>query len=313
MAKQSIPTVDMSPFLRGTDADRHQVARAVGDACETIGFFTVVGHAVPQSCINALYREARGFFDLSLEEKLVLQTSSGAGYIPLRSENLAATLGDVAPADLKESFNIKSQQDQNVWPASGSALRPTSLAYFVQMARLAGQLMRIFALALQLPETFFDDKISPPNAVLRLANYPELDSLPLPGQLRAATHTDYGTLTIVWPDAAPGGLQVLTRTGEWIDVVTPPTAFVVNIGDIMQHWTNNRWVSTLHRVANPPELANSRRQSLVFFHNPHDDVLITCLDTCTSVDHPAQYPPILAGEHRRSKSQRSRQLLAHTA
>src|SRR5437867_2854338 len=114
-----------------------------------------------------------------------------------------------------ETFNVSSRLTQNAWPDSLTILEPIAMAYFQALEGVATIVMRIFAVALALPESYFDSMIDPPNAVLRLANYPEQRNKPLPGQLRAGEHTDYGCLTIVWPDAAPGGLQVCNRDGIW--------------------------------------------------------------------------------------------------
>ena len=112
--------------------------------------------------------------------------------------------------------------------------------------------------------------------------YPEQKIAPLPGQLRAAAHTDYGTVTILKPGDTVGGLQVADSDGNWHDVPMIPGSFVINQGDLMARWTNDRWLSTLHRVANPPEEAKggSRRLSIVFFHHPNYDATVSCLPTC---------------------------------
>jgi isopenicillin N synthase-like dioxygenase len=309
MQHSSIPHIDLAPFTKGLEKDKLRIAMEVNQTCEDIGFFTVTGHGVTPDLIKHMHAVAAQFFDLPVAEKLKLKTGSGHGYIPPQCENLAATRNIASPADLKESFNVTSCTEQNVWPAVSTSLQPACIAYFQAMESLAGILMRVFALALNMPEDFFDDKIQPPHAVLRLLNYPAQLQDPSPGQLRAGEHSDYGTLTIISGDDAPGGLQVFTRHGTWVDVITEPGTFVVNIGDMMQRWTNDRWVSTLHRVINPPvqQRHQSRRQSIVFFHNPNDETMITCLDSCCSTERPAQYAPIRAVDHRRLKSQKSRQ------
>ena len=131
-------------------------------------------------------------------------------------------------------------------------------------------------------------------------NYPDLDKPPLPGQLRASAHTDYGTLTILLPDDAPGGLQVKARGDDrWLPVPHVPGAFVINLGDLMRRWTNDKWESTLHRVVPPPEDAegSTRRQSIAFFHNINADYVVECIPTCTDKDNPPKYPPITAQDH----------------
>lgn len=145
-------------------------------------------------------------------------------------------------------------------------------------------------------------------------NYPELTKAPLPGQLRASAHTDYGTLTILRPDDAPGGLQVLPKGEGWTDVPYIQDAYVINLGDLMARWTNDKWVSTMHRVVTPPLDAGAlpsspcasaslmcvcagrpcRRQSMAFFHNINAEHMVSCIDTCKSESNPPKYAPIKA-------------------
>ncbi|HEY0200167.1 MAG TPA: 2OG-Fe(II) oxygenase family protein [Burkholderiaceae bacterium] len=170
------------------------------------------------------------------------------------------------------------------------------------MSSLAASLMRIFALALALPENFFDDKINEHISMLRVLSYPPQREAPLPGQMRAGAHSDYGSMTIVLPDGP--GLQVFNKAGQWVDVPMVPGSFVVNIADLMMQWTNDTWVSTLHRVANPPAgdaARNTRRQSLVFFHQPNYDAMVECLPSCLAPGEKPKYAPISSGDHLKSK------------
>ena len=302
-----IPEIDISPFIYNgsTKKEKNTVITKIADACEKSGFFIITGHGIPQELVEGICTVAKEFFNLSLKEKESMKgCGSGSGYIPMGGENLAATLGENAPVDLKESFNISSREEKNKWPES-SNFKNICMDYFETMTQLASVIMEIFALALKLPEKYFDEYIKPPCTILRLLNYPEQSSPPKKGQLRAAEHTDYGTLTIVWSDSP--GLQVKSDNESWIDVNAPAHAFVINIGDIMQRWTNDKWKSTLHRVTSPAVDDTNPRQSIVFFHNPHDDAKISCLDTCCSDDNPARYGEITAGDHRREKSKKSRE------
>lgn len=134
-------------------------------------------------------------------------------------------------------------------------------------------------------------------------NYPHQDHQPGKDQIRASPHTDYGSLTILAVDDAPGGLQVMDHAGQWHDVKALPNSFVLNLGDLMQHWTNDEWRSTMHRVVNPPvgetgdQRASNRRQSIAFFHNINGDTLVECFPSCQSPEHPAKHAPVLAGEY----------------
>lgn len=305
MANTSVPAIDIAPFLAGTAEGKRQVAAQVGRACEEIGFLTIIGHGVSTDLVQRTYDVSRRFFDLPLEDKLkVPVNSTGVGYIPLQVESLAASLGEKTAGDLKESLNVGRDFDHDRWPANPPELKPLWIEYFRTLNALGATIMQIFATALDLPEHFFDDKIEPPQAFMRVINYPDQPDNPLPGQLRAGAHSDYGTLTILRSENVAGGLQVRDRTGAWIDVVAMPDSFVINIGDMMQYWTNDRWISTIHRVVNPPryQKLGSRRQSIVFFHSPNENTLISCLDGCSSAANPPKYAPILAGEHLRQKS-----------
>jgi isopenicillin N synthase-like dioxygenase len=322
MVRSIVPLIDIAPALNGTDAGKRAVAAQVGRACEEIGFLTVTGHGVPTDLVDAMYSNAKQFFDLPVAEKLRVRRPSkqvSRGYIPVGDESLSYSLGKEAPPDLKEVLAIGREDvpDEdyyrrgpaalhfapNLWPTRPARLREVAVAYFRQMERLAADLMRIFAVALSLPEDFFADTIDRHISAIRVINYPEPACEPVAGQLRSGEHSDYGSLTILKIEDAPGALQVRAPAGDWVDVEAIPDAFIVNIGDLMMHWTNDRWISTLHRVVNPPSdrVLGSRRQSIVFFHQPNYDAKIECLPTCQTADNPPKYPPVSSGEHRLRK------------
>jgi len=224
------------------------------------------------------------------------------------TENVAATLkdGEELPQDQKESLNLTLPVRDPVWPSDMPTLTKASQAYYKQVEDLAGHLMRLFALALHLDESFFDDKVDNAFTCLRLLNYPKQDNvsedkhkhkLADEHAIRNAEHTDYGTLTILWsPDSR--GLQAKSRQGEWIDVVAPTDHFIINIGDLMMNWTNDKWISTLHRVVPHPETLGQRRMSIPFFHNPNPDAIIECIPSCCNADdNPPKYEPMVAKSH----------------
>jgi len=294
----------------------------VGQACEEIGFLGIVGHGVPWALVSTMFMRAREFFGLPLAEKLVIRRPAkdvSRGYIPVGDESLSYSLGRAAPPDVKEVLAIGRDDvpdddyhrrgpaalhfAPNLWPARPSGLREVAIAYYRELERLAADLMRVFAVALGLPEDFFTDKIDRHISAIRLINYPEQERAPVPGQLRSGEHSDYGSLTILRIEDAPGGLQIRTRAGAWVDVGAVPDGFIVNIGDLMMHWTNDEWISTLHRVVNPPRdrAVESQRLSLVFFHQPNYDAVIECLPTCQGPGNPAKHPPVTSGEHRLRK------------
>ena len=184
-------------------------------------------------------------------------------------------------------------------PGFGPALE----AYYHAMAMLARELMRIFAMALDLPVNWFDDKVDHHITNMSTVYYPAPVRSPLPGQLRAGVHSDYGSLTILQRDTAPGGLEVMLN-GQWAAVPDTPGAFVVNLGDLMADWTGGAWRSTLHRVVNPPQNVPSERLSIAFFHQPNADAWINRLPSPRVGDRPA--PGVNSGAHVTAKILKTR-------
>lgn len=336
----SIPVIDLS-------GDTEAVVTAIGEACRTYGFFTVVGHGVPKEIDQRAWDQARAFFDLADEQKReVVMPEAGYpyGYAPFAFERLASSLGDVTPPDLKETYTVGPVDDAprpavdpdeawarlpTLWPSVLPAAKPAFEDYYRAMSDLAQRIMQLCALALNLDEHYFDLLINAHISALRFLNYPELATPPLPGQLRAGAHTDYGTITILRQEQKLGGLQVLSpsvsgltstsglkttstsqtaarsQSEKWVDVPYVSGSYVVNLGDAMARWTNDRWRSTLHRVLTPPVDANepTRRQSIAFFHNANWEAIIECLPTCHSATETPTYAPIAAGPHLMAKFQ----------
>lgn len=323
MTLKKVPIIDVSPFLEGTPEGKQKVAEEVGRACRDIGFLVITGHGVADALIQQTYDTSKAFFDLPEEEKMKVERPAPdqvRGYSPLMGEGLSYSLDEKTPPDLKESFSIGPVNvpandpyfhgpeagphfAPNVWPKNPSLLKPVWTQYFHAMEKLSAQLMSMFAMALDLPDDFFEDKIDKHISMLRALNYPDQAEEPEENQLRAGAHSDYGSLTIVRTEDAPGGLQVQNQDGEWVAVPHVKGAFVVNIGDLMMQWTNDQWRSTMHRVVNPPrdQALGSRRISLVFFHQPNYDAMVSCLESCHDAEHPIKYAPISSGDHLKSK------------
>ena len=326
-----IPLIDMAPALAGDGEATRRVAGEVGRALETVGFFHIVGHGVPDDLVRRMRDLAYEFFALPMEEKMKVPRPSPEttrGYDPPARQSLSATRGDVSPPDLMEVFGMGgfdfAPDDPyytsalgryffapNLWPERPADLRPALEAYHTTLKSLASRMMRVFALALDLEEEFFDHKVDRTIAHIRLNKYPAQEKAPEPGQLRSGAHTDYGTLTILYGEDTPGGLQARGPDGGWIDVHPEPGSFVVNIGDSMARWTNGRWVSTLHRVVNPPrEHAGAERLSAAFFHQPNYDAEIRCLESCQDSGNPPKYEPTFYAAYYIDKLMKSRQTVA---
>lgn len=326
----SVPVIDISAFFTGGQAEKQRLAREIDEACRSVGFLVVTGHGVDKDLIRTLDAKARAFFDLPLEiKRRYVSTNPNIyrGYAGMETSALTNTLGvEHSPPDHREGFSMNrpviDESDPyyacpegravfhpNIYPTEIEGLQETLEAYYAAMTDLAGALMRLFALALDLPEHWFDDKVDKHMTNLMLSNYPDQPETPREGQLRAGAHTDYGSLTILKAEDRPGGLEVQTAGGAWAPVPIVPEAFVINLGDLMAQWTNDRWVSTMHRVVNPPrdKAVGSRRQSLIFFHQPNYDALIECPPSCLG-DGPAKYAPITSGEHLFNKMRQMRDI-----
>ena len=184
------------------------------------------------------------------------------------------------------------------------------IALYRAFEDLAADLLRIFALALDMPEDQFASWIDRHFSIMSCHHYPALTEAPARGQLRTGAHTDFGALTILAMAAEKGGLEVRMQDGRWSSVVVSPGELVVNLGDMMARWTNDRWKSTLHRVANPPALrdAMSRRQSIGYFMHPNFDAKFACFPTCRDAEADPLYPTIIAGEHIAAKIEKSHEV-----
>lgn len=326
-----IPLIDFSPAFSDAPNDRRRLATEVGEALETVGFFHISGHDVDAALVQRMRDEAYAFFALPLDEKMKVGRPAPEitrGYDPPAQQSLSATRDGVTAPDLQEGFGMGGfdypPDDNyyvgglghyffapNLWPERPATLRTVLEEYHANLTVLATRMMRIFALALDLDEDYFDNKIDRTGAHMRLNKYPAQKAPPKPGQLRSGAHTDYGTLTILYGEDTPGGLQVMGNDGNWIDVRAAPGTFIVNIGDSMARWTNDRWVSTLHRVVNPPrEHADSERLSVAYFHAANYDAEIKCLESCLAPGETPKYEPTFYAAYYIDKLMKSRQTAA---
>jgi len=318
-----VPVIDLGPYLAGTPEGKREVARQVGQACRDIGFLVISGHGIPEDLIKKTHALSAEFFALPHMEKLKVDRPAPdqvRGYSAVGGEGLAFSLDEPTPPDIKESFSIGPVDvpaadpyhtsaeagphfAPNVWPTEPAELKATWTEYYRSVDGLATSLMRIFALALDLDENYFDTSIDRNISMMRVLRYPKQTEAPLPGQLRAGAHSDYGSMTILRKELSDRSLQVKNKAGEWVTVPVVEGSFIVNIGDLMQQWTNDTWSSTLHRVVNPDldSEENQDRLSIVFFHQPNYDALVECLPGCAGPGQPAKYEPVSSGDHLKSK------------
>jgi isopenicillin N synthase-like dioxygenase len=317
----AIPTIDISPFLSGDPAGKDAVARAVREACESVGFLVISGHGLPQETLRRAIGLGMDFFDLPQEDKDRFHPTGPArqrGYHRVATRNLGATLGAKTPPDLRESIFLGPVDDHS---AHYAALADAETAYagntipdvpdgfdaalvdlYRAFERLSRDMMRITARALDQDEAAFAAMLDRHFSIFGMHHYPVLGTAPEPGQLRAGAHTDFGAMTLLAMTEGKGGLEARLADGRWVPVQPKPGELVVNLGDMMQRWTNDRWVSTLHRVVVPDTGdVQSRRMSIGYFVHPNFDAEIRCVPTCLGPGEAPRYPTITAGEHIRRK------------
>ena len=317
----AISSIDLGAFLFGTAEEQAEIAATVDEICRSTGFLIVENHQVPTEVISDAWTGTRGFFDLPIEEKLSAKSSDPKcprGYFPMESEALAKSLGVDTPPDVKESFGISRTNappieltaaehefyfGDNLWPASLPQLENALTTYFDAMTILGGNVLRLFAAALDMPHDYFETFHTYPMSALRCINYPGSDEPLLPMQKGAGEHSDYGTITILKSDPGVPGLEIRLASGGWAKAPLVDDAFIVNIGDMMARWTNDRWVSTLHRVvqAGDPRGGATRRQSMAFFHNTNLDSVIECIPSCLASGEEPRYEKVLSGPYLQSR------------
>lgn len=307
MERKSEFDVPAVPVVR-LDVSEVEAGRIVKEACTEYGFFYLEGHGLSEKDLDEHLRQCRRFFQLPEETKRsCLLNQNHRGYTPFCSETLDPE--HQSKGDTKEGYYIGKEIDdtseKKEWPLHGANVWPDEellpgwkshmLNYAESMHHVAKKILRLLSLALYLPPEYFDDKFSDPLMTLRLLHYDATESKPSEGVLGAGAHTDYGMMTLLLTDSQPG-LQVLIKD-SWVDVPPRPGALIVNLGDMLERWTNGKFRSALHRVVSQ---AGRERYSSPFFFEANYDALVACLPSCC-IDEPAKYPPVTMGEHLLSK------------
>jgi isopenicillin N synthase-like dioxygenase len=305
-----VPIIDFAAFRQGTANGKAGIAKEIRDACEDTGFFYLRGHGIAQSTVDAVFAASRRFFALPLQERLKVKLTprQNRGYQPLGSR----MYGDKADApDLNESFKYQHELPSddpdildgnrihavNRWPENLPGWREVLIGYYDEMEHLSDALLHGFALALDLPEDYFRAFYKKPLTQINLLHYPPHPPVTQGRQFGLRPHSDTTAFTIL-AQGDVGGLQV-EKNGDWIEAPPLPGSFVINIGDMMARWTNDRFASTPHRVINRSGL---ERYSIPFFAIPDFDAVVACLPSCEGPARPAKYPPLQVGEFMRKSN-----------
>jgi isopenicillin N synthase-like dioxygenase len=300
--EETIPILDLGPYLAGEPGAGQQLAEQLRWASENVGFYFIRNHGVSQAMIDATFHAAARFHALPMEAKLkLLINKHQIGYLPMGGAKMRSSeVNKNTRHDLNEALFIRRERTPdhpdviagkpwrglNQWPDGLPGFRTTVLAYWNRMERLGQTMLPLYDLALNMPEGYFRERFEDAHINLRLSHYPP--SLAAEeNQFGIAPHTDSGFMTFL-PQSEVPGLEILTATRKWIAVPPMPGTYLVNTGDILHQWTNKRFRSTPHRATNR---SSTDRYAIPFFYDPNTDVMIECLPGCSSPDNPPQYPP----------------------
>ncbi|EOY15728.1 Hyoscyamine 6-dioxygenase, putative isoform 3 [Theobroma cacao] len=295
-----------------SNPDIHHSVSLLKQACLDCGFFYVVNHGISQEFMEEVFAQSKNFFHLPLNEKKeLLRNEKHRGYTPVLDELLDPD-NQVHVGDYKEGYYIgvevpeddpdseKPFYGPNVWPADGvlPGWRQTMEKFHYEALEVAKAIARVIALALDLEVDFFDrpEMLGKPIATLRLLHYEGQISDPSKGIYGAGAHSDYGLITLLATDDVMG-LQICkdkdAKPRKWEYVAPIKGAFIINLGDMLERWSNCIFKSTLHRV-----LGNGQeRYSVAYFVEPSHDCLVECLPTCKSEKNPPKFPPIRCGTY----------------
>ncbi|KAJ4970298.1 hypothetical protein NE237_003397 [Protea cynaroides] len=297
----NLPVIDLS------SSDRISTAKSIRRACVDHGFFYLVNHGVGEELLKRVFEESKKFFLLPLEQKMKLKRKENRGYTPIYAEKLDTLLN--SRGDQKEIFHVgpiegtMTVTNLNQWPSEGNleALpfwRLTMESYYREVLTVGKSLLSLMALALNLEENFFEKvgALDAPMSFLRLLHYPGELAFSNEETYSASAHSDYGMISLLATDGVRG-LQICREKDRqpqvWEDVQHVNGAFIVNIGDMMERWTNCLFCSTLHRVIP----AGQERYSVVFFLEPNQDCMVECLESCCSEESPPRFPPIRSWDY----------------
>lgn len=305
MGHRAIPLVDLDQYRKGDIRQRQAFVDALGAAFHSTGFVGVVNHGVPAALIDRFYTESKAFFALPAETKRQYEIPGLAGqrgYTSFGKEHAKQS----RVADLKEFYQIgqtvrdgdvvAGEYPDNISVSECPDFLHTGLALYSAFEEAGGWLLQAIANHLDLDEDYFDRHIHNGNSILRAIHYPPITQEPS-SAIRAEQHEDINLITLL-VGASAGGLQLLTKQNQWLDIVPEENEIVVNVGDMLQRLTNDYLRSTTHRVVNPPrEEWHQARLSIPFFLHPRSEMDLSCLPACVTDDNPLHYPPITAGEY----------------
>lgn len=306
-ADQTIPILDLGPYLAGEPGAERRLSEDLCWACERIGFYFIVNHGVPQGLIDRAWAETARFHAQPLADKMKLLINDHMiGYLPLGYSTFrSSTVNRNTKHDLNAALFVRRDRSPgdpdvvsgkrwrglNQWPAPLPGFRDTMTEYFRTLEGLGQKLLPLYALALDMPREYFLPLFDGAHINLRLSHYPA-NAAAEDNQFGIAPHADAGFLTML-PQSEVPGLEIRTNSGKWLAAPSLPGSYLVNTGDTLNRWTNGRFLSTPHRASN-----NSAREryAMPFFYDPNTDTMIECLPTCCGPGNSPRYPAQTYGE-----------------
>ncbi|OAX38440.1 Clavaminate synthase-like protein [Rhizopogon vinicolor AM-OR11-026] len=309
-AFQDIPVIDLSSATSPNESERKALAQQIRDACMNVGFFYVKNHGIPPECIDDVLEVSKEYYSLPIEEKMKLHHKSLVtnfrGYSPLLDANIEpGNAGDnhegfeFSWEELVPNANDEKRHDgamagANVWPERPEGYREAMLKYYHAAIAVGKMLFPLFALSLNLPERYFDDKTRNSAALMNALHYPPQTGPVDDRVVGIGAHTDFECFTILWQQPGIQALQVLNSEKIWINAPPIEGTLVINLGDQFTRWTNDIFKSTVHRAVNRNGVD---RYSIPLFFGTDYDVNIEPIASCVSAERPARYEPITAGEY----------------
>ena len=292
-----IPVIDLGNFFAtGSKGALSEIAAQLKAACEQTGFFSIVGHQIPATQIADMFDMTRRFhgLDQAIKKSLLMDRAGwrvkGVGYLPFKNRKLPTR----DKGNLNEAFIVKTDDQvrlaDNQWPADDvlPGFRRTVTDYAEAMEALGKKLLPLFATALDMPANYFDEAFVTPTWRLRMTHYPAIRAMPQ-DEFGIAPHVDTTFCTILAQDQ-PGLIIYSERRKEWIKAPLLDNAFIVNSGELLRQWTNDRFISVKHFANN--NIGAQSRYSIPFFLNANRHYKMHCIPSCFNRQNPAKYPPI---------------------
>ncbi len=296
-----VPVIDLGPTLAGVPGAIERAGAELRFALTEIGFYFIVNHGIPGRQVREVYRQAARFHAQPLAKKLAIKLDKhNVGYLPMGGDTLrTSTVATVTKANLNEALFVARDlaadhpdvladrrfRSANRWPSDLPGFRDVIVDYCDAQERLVRKLVRVYARALDLPATYFDQAFAEPQYKLRMTHYPSQPNA-ADDEFGIAPHTDTSFLTLLAPNEVPG-LSIRTPRGEWIAPPANPDAFLVNGGQLLQRWTNDHFLATPHRAQNR---TGGKRYALAFFCDASIDWPVAAVPTCVGPDKPPKYP-----------------------